>query len=590
MERQERQRQSEQNTGVQTPPSDIRAETISSARLDRPDQSSLRADPENARPKEPSLKVGERIGGCIITRFIAWGGMGEVYEGQHQTLERRVAIKLIRRQFADDAKYRTRFLREAKAAAQFTDSHIALVFDAGEERGQLYVTHEFIDGEDLAQRLHRLMMLPPTEALRIARDVALALTLSHSKGVIHRDIKPSNIMISSQGGNAKLMDFGLVRVMHGADFDHAEKETVVGTPQYMGPEQWQSSTVDARADLYSLGVTLYEMLSGALPIAGETLSEIYEQTVKCRLIPLRDRHPGLDPEIYALVDALLAPLDQRIQTAQETAGRIQAVLRKSDESRPFSNSSAAVAHSATPAPTPATPAIKPTRYVNSKWAAVILGAGLVAAAAAIAFTKPAQTESAVGIEWMLAGQHQLSNGTWESLNLLENKNLNSGDQFQIQVLPSQNCFLYVVMVTSENEPMLLYPATGAATAAAAKGNEAIALPGSDLWYKLDDHPGDEKIYVVASRKPVQSLSRILSLIPATRGASASPAPASEWKQALDKLNELSTTSPPLDRGIAGVTTGKPVAIKLSDGSNATVDLSAVSSETVLVKKVVLQHH
>jgi serine/threonine protein kinase len=577
----EERAQPEQSTDLKTPSSEMRAETVSTSRLS--------ANSESQRPKEPSLKIGEQIGGCVITRFIAWGGMGEVYEGRHETLDRRVAIKLIRQSYADDPKYRARFLREAKAAAQFTDSRIALVFDAGEDFGRLYVTHEYIDGEDLAQRLKRLQMLSPTEALRVARDVALALTVAHAKGVIHRDVKPSNIMISSQSGNAKLMDFGLVRMMHGADFDHAEKETVIGTPHYMGPEQWQSSTVDARADIYSLGVTLYEILSGELPVSGQTLSEIYEQTVKYRLIPLRDRHPGLDPEVYALVDSLLAPLDRRIQSAQEAVSRIDSVLHKSASSRAFSSAQivAPSPYAMSPAGVPR-PVSKPPAH--SKWAYALLGASVVLIAAVVSFWRvdsPA-TDSRITLDWMLAGQHKTTGDKWESTNLLENCNLNSGDQFQIQVLPHQKCFVYVVMVTSQDEPILLYPASGDPKAATVKENEPVVLPAAELWYKLDEHPGEEKVYVVASHKPVESLSRILRQA-ATRG-SPTPAPASDWKMALEDLNKMSETLPPQTRGIAGVTTAKPVSIKLADGSSTSFDFANLNADTSIVKKVVLKHH
>ncbi len=202
----------------------------------------------------PELEIGKSLGA---------GGMGCVYEARQLSLDRRVALKLVKAEGASPER-RERFEREAKALARLNHPHIVALFDVGERGGWFYLVMELMEGDDLA---HRLLhgALPSRQALEVATQVCEALIHAHAAGVVHRDIKPANILLGSRG-EAKLADFGLAKLPQSTSADLTGEAALLGTPHYMPPEQRRDSwSVDERADLYALGVVLYEMLTGGLP-------------------------------------------------------------------------------------------------------------------------------------------------------------------------------------------------------------------------------------------------------------------------------------------------------------------------------------
>jgi predicted Ser/Thr protein kinase len=250
-----------------------------------------------APPSDPTDSlVGTSLGRWRLERLIGKGGMGRVYEARDPKDGRRVALKVLPAELADDASFVGRFHRESKLLAELSHPHIVEVYDGGEDAGRLWFAMEYVRGETLRRRIER-GPLPPEEAARIAAEVASALTYAHARRVVHRDLKPENVLLDEQG-RVRLADFGLSRLVKTdpaqATTHLTRTDVILGTYEYMAPEQRRgSSDVDGRADLYSLGVILYEMLTGTLPFG--------------RFSPASQVAKGVSPALDAVINRALAP-------------------------------------------------------------------------------------------------------------------------------------------------------------------------------------------------------------------------------------------------------------------------------------------
>lgn len=222
-------------------------------------ESTARVTPPTAAELETALPQFEVYG------LIGQGGMGAVYKVREKKLDRIVALKVLPRELVKDPEFEERFVREARAQGSLSHPHILTVYDFGETPDFFYIVAEFIDGVDLRQ-LMNMGRLSPLEALRIVPQICDALQFAHDQGVVHRDIKPENILLD-QNGDVRIADFGLAKIAGGQDVTLTRTEQGLGTPHYMAPEQMTGARqVDHRADIYALGVVLYEMLTGQLPI------------------------------------------------------------------------------------------------------------------------------------------------------------------------------------------------------------------------------------------------------------------------------------------------------------------------------------
>ena len=244
-----------------------------------------------------------------IGELIGRGGMSDVYAGRDIRLGRKVAIKLLRAELAEDPQFRARFRREAQDAAKMTHPTIVRIFDAGEEAaedGRLipFIVMEHIDGRLLSEVIHE-GPLEPKEAARIIEQVLVALEYSHRAGLVHRDIKPSNIMLT-RSGHVKVMDFGIARAVSESAATLAETSKVVGTAQYFSPEQARGEQVDARTDLYSTGIVLFELLTGQPPFAGDNPVAVAYQHLNAEPPMPSSIEPGIPPAIDAVVLRSLA--------------------------------------------------------------------------------------------------------------------------------------------------------------------------------------------------------------------------------------------------------------------------------------------
>jgi len=272
-----------------------------------------------------------------IGEVIGRGGMAEVHEAHDVRLGRRVAIKILRPDLARDPDFQVRFRREAQSAAALNHPNIVAVYDTGEDRldgedggPQIvvpYIVMEFVDGMTLRQLLSAGRRLLPERALEIASGVLSALDYAHRHGIVHRDIKPANVMLT-RTGDVKVMDFGIARVINEAGATITAASAVMGTAQYLSPEQARGEVVDARSDLYSTGVLLYELLTGRPPFIGESAVSIAHQHVSEMPTPPSQIDSGVSPEIDLIVLAALAKrTDERYQTAGEFRADVERVIQ-----------------------------------------------------------------------------------------------------------------------------------------------------------------------------------------------------------------------------------------------------------------------
>ena len=252
--------------------------------------------------------------------ILGFGGMSEVHLARDQRLHRDVAVKVLRADLARDPSFYLRFRREAQNAAALNHPAIVAVYDTGEAEtpnGPLpYIVMEYVEGVTLRDIVHTDGPMEPRRAIEVIADACQALNFSHQHGIIHRDVKPANIMISNTGA-VKVMDFGIARALHDAN-SVTQTAAVIGTAQYLSPEQARGEKVDARSDVYSLGCVLYEILTGEPPFVGDSPVAVAYQHVREDPTPPSRRHEGISPELDAVVlKALAKNPDNRYQTAAE---------------------------------------------------------------------------------------------------------------------------------------------------------------------------------------------------------------------------------------------------------------------------------
>jgi predicted Ser/Thr protein kinase len=245
------------------------------------------------------------IGGRYeLEELVGSGGMSSVYRAHDRLLERTVALKILHRRLGADDEYVERFRREARAVAQLAHPNIVTVIDRGEDAGRQFIVFEYVDGKTLKQVVERSGPLPINEVVRLGAGIASALAYAHDRGIVHRDVKPQNVLLNGDGG-AKVTDFGIARSL---DVEHGVTQTgtVLGTSDYIAPEQASGQQVDDRSDVYSLGVVLYELLTGELPFSGESFVAVAMKHVNESAPSVLERRPDTPRELASLVDAMLA--------------------------------------------------------------------------------------------------------------------------------------------------------------------------------------------------------------------------------------------------------------------------------------------
>jgi eukaryotic-like serine/threonine-protein kinase len=255
--------------------------------------------------------------------------MSSVFRAYDAQLDRRVAIKILLERFADEDEYVERFRREARAVAQLSHPNIVTVIDRGEDEGRQYIVFEFVEGENLKELIGRAGPPPLRHALELALAVADGLSFAHERGLVHRDVKPQNVLISSDG-KIKVTDFGIARsleVEHGV----TQTGTVVGTGEYLAPEQASGGPVSPATDVYSLGVVVWELLTGDVPFDGENFVAVALRHVNEPPPSLRERRPDVPPRLAAAVErALRKDPAQRFASMDAFAQELGACLASLD--------------------------------------------------------------------------------------------------------------------------------------------------------------------------------------------------------------------------------------------------------------------
>jgi serine/threonine protein kinase len=258
------------------------------------------------------------------------GAMGVVYRARDESLGRVVALKMLSAELSGEEELLQRFQREAEAVGRLSHPNIVTVYDVGDAEGQLYMAMELLEGDDLRSLIERRVHIPLADRVRILQKICEGVAYAHSRGVVHRDIKPANILVTSDG-RVKLLDFGLARVATRSTI--TRQGVILGTPDYMAPEQAMGKGTDRRSDAFSAGAVFYEFLTGGKPFKGKTLHGVLYQIISEEPDPLLTVNPDLPAQLASLVHGMLRKDPEKRYASLEELGRalqdIHAALRRS---------------------------------------------------------------------------------------------------------------------------------------------------------------------------------------------------------------------------------------------------------------------
>ncbi len=431
--------------------------------------------PERTRPTPPGGNKGGllpspaapvalmQFGKYRVLGKIDSGGMGTVFEAEDPDLKRRVALKVMNPDLAIDPAARERFIREARAAAAVRHDNIIIIHDVGEQNGQLYLVMELLAGESLATRLMH-GPLPPDEVIRIGREVAAGLAAARATGIVHRDIKPSNLWLEAPTDRVKILDFGLAHFVSGVPGLTGVGE-VMGTPDYMSPEQAVGLGVDHRSDLFSLGAVLYLAVSEVKPFPGRNVEAVRQAVIACKPQKASDVNPVVPEALADFIHQLLTkePAD-RPQTAEEVIEALDAIAAGRSPPRPEDRG---------------------PRRNRWRWVALAAVAVAVAGALGIAlwswFGKDPPVDYQGRVDVLVNRKSR-----WVPLIEVDALPVKNGDSIKIQVEVKPAAYLYVFWVDPDGETFPIYPWNGGWGTRPAKETPVSALNIPDTGdYTID---------------------------------------------------------------------------------------------------------
>jgi eukaryotic-like serine/threonine-protein kinase len=333
--------------------------------------------------------IGELIGGRYeVEDLVGTGGMSSVYRARDTVLERHVALKILHQHFTSDPEYVERFRREARAIARLNHPNIVTVIDRGELDSHQFIVFEHVAGENLKDFVRRRGPLAVHDALALTSQIARGLAFAHEHGVVHRDVKPQNVLLD-EGGTAKVTDFGIARSIEPAE-GLTETGTLLGTSEYISPEQAAGRKVDARSDQYSLGVVLYELLTGETPYSGDNFMAVAMKHMRDPVPSVRDRRPDVPASVEAIVTRAMAKRpEDRFPSTEEMLAALEAA-EQNGEASSLSEGVTGVIPRRASRPGPA------RRRFSPLWAALIVMAVGAAALALILANRDGGSGAAVG--------------------------------------------------------------------------------------------------------------------------------------------------------------------------------------------------
>jgi serine/threonine-protein kinase len=265
-----------------------------------------------------------------LEELVGTGGMSSVFRAHDRLLDRKVALKILHQQYSDDDQYVERFRREARAVAALSHPNIVTVIDRGDHEGRQFIVFEYVEGDNLKRMIERRGPAPVANALELAMQIARGLSFAHQQGLVHRDVKPQNVLMNGDG-RAKVTDFGIARsldVQHGM----TQTGTVLGTSDYIAPEQAQGQRVDEHTDVYSLGVVLYELLTTEVPFPGENFVAVAMRHINEPPPPVREKRPDVPPRVDAAIQKAMAKRpEDRFATMADFCHELEACLAELGE-------------------------------------------------------------------------------------------------------------------------------------------------------------------------------------------------------------------------------------------------------------------
>jgi len=274
----------------------------------------------------------EKVGRYQVRELLGEGAMAKVFKAYDPDIDRELAIKFLKSQLRGDSEYHIRFLREAKGAGVLSHPNIVTVYDVGDDGGHPYIAMELIEGGSLADLLQTKKLLPVKTVVEVVIQLVKALDYAHKKGIVHRDVKPGNIMMIRDTTTIKVADFGICRIDQSEATQATQAGSVLGTPNYMSPEQVLGEKVDSRSDLFSAGVVLYQLLTGHLPFDGETLISVAYKITKTEPPSIDKERPDIPLSLRRIVErSLKKQPEKRFQTGEEFAAALAGVAREMAE-------------------------------------------------------------------------------------------------------------------------------------------------------------------------------------------------------------------------------------------------------------------
>ena len=518
----------------------------------------LLVDKHEVGSAQRTLSNGQQFGSYVILDALGAGGMGEVYLARDTRLERTVALKILPHDISTDKRRMQRFRQEARMASSLNQPNILTVYEFGEVDDLTFLATEFVDGETLRDYLRGKKKLKLAEILDINIQVLAALDAAHEASIVHRDIKPENVMIRRRDHVVKVLDFGLAKVTEkkiSRDEEESEAATafktapgiIMGTINYMSPEQAQAGAIDQRTDIWSTGVMLYEMLAGRMPFSGVTSSHTIVQILEKDPSPLSGDVPA---ELERIVlKSIAKDPDERYQTAKDMLIDLRSLKRQLELKAEIERTSS-----------PGAKRIKPVEPHGKKRVLLIaLGAMLLVTAAIFGVNiwrssrQPVAT-SATAEErtltyWITVQKFRDNKPYQDPFTLAGEINFEANYQIRVNVRSPQAGYLYVLNEGPDNaqpEFVVLFPSpTANHGSSLLAADQTVQIPETS-WFKFDTEQGVEKLWLVFSADAVPELETVKAYANAkSRGLVTDSA---QNVRVQNFLTAHATTKPAADKG------------------------------------------